>query len=75
MTRTHTGLEKGNAVETKRISKTSPVLNLVALVCLIGGAVGALKATEMQRAGDAVLFLFMSISVSCFVCYLYFKND
>jgi len=75
MTHTQTGLEKRDAVETKRISKASPVLNLVGLVCLIGGAVGALKATEMQRAADAVLFLFVSISVSCFVCYLYFKHD
>jgi|ERR1043166_3879895 hypothetical protein len=47
-------------------------LEIGAVGCLLGGALGILKAIHMEQASDALLCLLASFGTCGFVCYLYF---
>ena len=59
-------------VGRKRFWTAEKALELAVLACLVGGAVGVLKALQMEHAGDALLCLFGSLGTCGFVSYLYF---
>jgi len=63
------------AGESKDSLRGTKLLELAVLLCLVGAAVGIIKALHMERSMDALFLLSASIAVSTFVSYLYFQKD
>ncbi|SPE51762.1 hypothetical protein SBV1_1420042 [Verrucomicrobia bacterium] len=61
--------------EPHHASTGGVLLELAVLVCLLGGAFGIYRATQMKQALDIVLCLFGSVGGCALVCYLYFCRD
>ena len=74
-THIETEAEGHDHATAKHTSKAQSVLNFAALGCLLAGAVGILRALEMERAGDGLLCLLGSLAACGLVCYLYFHKD
>ena len=53
---------------------TNRMLNFAGAACLLGGGIGILKATEMERAIDIVICLVGSVAVCCCICYLWLTD-
>ncbi len=74
---THAGAETDHQdrAVSQRHSTAQTVLNFAALGCLLAGAIGIVKAVEMEQAGDGLLCLLGSLVACGLVCYLYFHQD
>ena len=53
---------------------TNRLLNFAGGACLLGGGIGILQATQMERAIDIVICLVGSLAVCCCICYLWFTE-
>lgn len=66
----------GNSKAARRPRrKGQTILELGALLCLFGGAIGIAKAPSLQSSCDMMVCLGASIAVCTWVCYLYFQRE
>ncbi|HWH69921.1 MAG TPA: hypothetical protein VNT26_11075 [Candidatus Sulfotelmatobacter sp.] len=63
------------SLTTRRAARARKALEVAAVCCLLGGAVGIHRALQMEQATDTMLCLAGSFGACVMVCYLYFRRE
>ena len=75
ITRTQGETNRQDTTESRRTAASDSALNFAALVCMVAGGIGIVKAMQMQLASDGLLCALGSVTACVLVGYLYFRKD
>lgn len=74
-TQTSAETKSQDTTATTRVSEAETAIGFAVMGCLVAGAVGIVKALEMERASDVLLCLLGSVAAFGFVIYIHFRRD
>ena len=74
-TQAHTEIKSQDTTAHKHTSDAETALGFAVMGCLAAGAVGIVKALEMERASDVLLCLLGAVAAFGFVICLYIRKD